>query len=677
MTSERFFHFTIGPVQDFVAQARRTRDFWAGSFLLSTLSAVAMREVEAQGGRVLFPIPDPNFMKALAGESVDHRPKQGVVPNRFKAEIPEAFDPQTVGHVVRLAWLGIARLAWYCIPADLRNNHQGLRRVWSRQIGVDFDSGTPHTTDPFWQVSWAIGSAEDGEDLLDRRKNLRVHRNPSEPGVKCMLMDGWQELSGAPRPGTEMTELWQRLHKRINLRNKSDLRDDEQLCALSLVKRLFPDDFEKLEVSMPSGWTLHGWRLDTGVPSGAYLSAAPWLARVIHSIEATEADDFYEVAMKAGNNGERRTRLKLVRDVADSYKDARAKLADLDGDLFFDSSLANTLDFPLTALSCPVRKKLARIRQLPDRTSAGSANVLGEPDRYFAIVAMDGDNLGRNMADRDKQEAISAALADFTSRVPTLVSERSGFLVYAGGDDVIALFPVPEAIPCARALRSWYEECFHSRNISSTLSAGILFANHKLPLTHVLRDAHRLLDDVAKEGRGRDAIAVQVTSRGGELIRWAQPWKIALAGGNVLALERLASEMAKEEAPFSHSFFHRIDTLLRLVNPDRRRRTAPLDDPTAVDLFTAELLDSGRYRGDPSTGLENERHKAGSTSRVEKARSHVEALLDQCRPRQRRLEELASSTASGATVFEPHERIEADGAFLVRFLSRRQWKAFS
>ncbi|MBA5248658.1 MAG: hypothetical protein FE834_03865, partial [Gammaproteobacteria bacterium] len=27
-------HFSLGPVQGFIGQARRTRDLWAGSFLL-------------------------------------------------------------------------------------------------------------------------------------------------------------------------------------------------------------------------------------------------------------------------------------------------------------------------------------------------------------------------------------------------------------------------------------------------------------------------------------------------------------------------------------------------------------------------------------------------------------------------------------------------------------------
>ena len=55
--ANHYFHFTIGPVQGFVAQARRTRDFWTGSFILSWLSAVAMLAVRQQGGTILHVVP--------------------------------------------------------------------------------------------------------------------------------------------------------------------------------------------------------------------------------------------------------------------------------------------------------------------------------------------------------------------------------------------------------------------------------------------------------------------------------------------------------------------------------------------------------------------------------------------------------------------------------------------
>ena len=38
--------FSLGPVQTFISQARKTRDLWSGSLLLSTLMQAAMERIE-------------------------------------------------------------------------------------------------------------------------------------------------------------------------------------------------------------------------------------------------------------------------------------------------------------------------------------------------------------------------------------------------------------------------------------------------------------------------------------------------------------------------------------------------------------------------------------------------------------------------------------------------------
>ena len=45
----------VGPVQDFIAAARRTRDLWFGSDLLSEISRAVAKAVEDQRGRLIFP----------------------------------------------------------------------------------------------------------------------------------------------------------------------------------------------------------------------------------------------------------------------------------------------------------------------------------------------------------------------------------------------------------------------------------------------------------------------------------------------------------------------------------------------------------------------------------------------------------------------------------------------
>ena len=54
LTKERYLHFTLGPVQSFVGQARRTRDYWAGSFILAYLTGHAMAAV-LEKGKIIYP----------------------------------------------------------------------------------------------------------------------------------------------------------------------------------------------------------------------------------------------------------------------------------------------------------------------------------------------------------------------------------------------------------------------------------------------------------------------------------------------------------------------------------------------------------------------------------------------------------------------------------------------
>ena len=242
MTS-RYFHFTLGPVQSFVAQARRTRDFWSGSFILSWLAAVAMRAVQKQKGEILFPLPDENYLNWLEGLGKNKVPRQGSVPNRFKAKVNDHFEPQAIVESVQIAWRELAEVVWKADLAALCAEDSIHRQIWDRQI--------KH----FFEISWVVTSNEEESNLLDRRKNWRNHFAPAEPGVKCMIMEGWQELSGIRSPNKKKLEqfFWQLIRNRLG---KRDLAEGEHLCAIAFVKRRFAHHFDKLGVKMPNGWTL-------------------------------------------------------------------------------------------------------------------------------------------------------------------------------------------------------------------------------------------------------------------------------------------------------------------------------------------------------------------------------------------------------------------------------------
>ncbi|MGK9451799.1 type III-B CRISPR-associated protein Cas10/Cmr2 [Acidithiobacillus caldus] len=143
--------------------------------------------------------------------------------------------------------------------------------------------------------------------------------------------------------------------------------------------------------------------------------------------------------------------------------------------------------------------------------------------------------------------AISGALNDFSQTIVRHVieSEHLGQVIYAGGDDVLAMLPVPDLLPAMERLRAAYSGAseedvttdwqalrrsggLHGRNgfvwlngrllrtmgRFATASAGAVIAHHQAPLPAVLR-ALRAAEKRAKTEGGRNAFSLVVVKRSG------------------------------------------------------------------------------------------------------------------------------------------------------------------
>ena len=239
--------------------------------------------------------------------------------------------------------------------------------------------------------------------------------------------------------------------------------------------------------------------------------------------------------------------------------------------------------------------------------------------------------------------------------------QHNGFLIYAGGDDVLALLPLDDALAAAAALQADYRAAFDTHcikqghDVQSTLSGAIEFVHIRTPLTRVLQDAHQLLDDVAKDEVGRNAIAVRVWKPSGLALQWAMPWEKALDENGQVRIRAVAQQFAAQgnhaedaeaadaSARFSNKFFFRMQSLLR--------RFAGADDATLDALLLAEYLHSwGRL--DKRTGIGTEALQAC-----------LHQLLEQCRQWQR-------PAAGEAAAAHKEHPINPDGALLVRLLAQ-------
>lgn len=649
------FQFTLGPVQGFVAQARRTRDFWAGSFILSWLSSVAIAAIEKQGGEIRFPVPDPAYLRNLYGTAdiQDGWPQQGSIPNRFMATtatVADDFRPELVSQAVESAWRALADAVWQGDLAGYAG--EPTRLIWVRQI------------DNFWEISWVLSDGSQ-PSLLDQRKNWRNPVPPAEPGHKCMMMDGWQELSGVTATNMQaVNSFWKQLSQQGQHGIVSDLGSEglEHLCAIAFVKRRFSRYFADVKVALP-GTANHvqGWRVPSAVPSVAFLAAAPWLARVID--KAPRAfKRFHEVAIGlvdaneashvgAGSTGQSGFEIDIacVRQAAERAPHFKRVWAGLDGQVYFDSALENhqrVFGPNLSREARAVRAELSKLVKTAD---------LGRPSPYYAILLMDGDQLGKHMGDPTKQTPISQALILFTSRVGDIVRTHNGFLIYAGGDDVLALLPLDDALPAAAALQMDYAMAFAAQSwpgeaVRSTLSGAIEFVHFRTPLTRVLNDAHQLLDEVAKDQTGRNAIAVRVWKPSGLAAQWAMPWEKALDETGTVKIVRVAATFAdqgeddSEGGCFSNKFFFRMKSLLE--------RFDGMKQEVLQDLLLAEYLHSFGDMGKRS-GLD-----------LDQLKNHLNGLLEQCWQYRR-------PQAGAEAVLDPEHPINPDGALVLRFLAQK------
>jgi CRISPR-associated protein Cmr2 len=637
MTTQQF-HFTLGPVQGFVAQARRTRDFWAGSFLLSWLSGIAMAEVIRQGGKIVFPLPAHDYLQWIQGEkpSGSQPPRQGGIPNRFKATVPQQFDAALVAQTVRDAWQALANHVWQHDQLQ-QLNHSQTETIWQRQ----------HRR--FWDVSWALAQSDaQASALLDQRKNWRSHFAQPESGVKCMVMDGWQEMSGALRPlQFAKSSFWSQLR----IGKETDILESEQLCAIAYVKRRFVRSFAAFSCTLPSGLAVKGWPLSSGMPSVSYLAATHWLEQLVDGAPLNQIQRLYDAAKQAGaGHDEWDTHLACLDAVYKKRSDGQAirKLLALDGNIFFNHVHDNAARYGYA----PEAMKMVQtiLRDMAKQKESTSA-----PSPFYALLLMDGDSLGVHMSEPRNQQPISAALEIFTNGVAKIVHKHNGFLIYAGGDDVLALLPVEDAIGCAAAVRVHYLHSFASQSIKipTTISAAIEFAHVKMPLVQILHDSHDLLDNVAKEFTGRDALAVRVWKPGGMNLQWSQPWEKALNPATQQSiLEEIANHFrvqnsADAEHQFSSKFFYRIRERFALLNPADQHSNAILSEEDAAKLLAVDYLHSGDNRKNIT---------------LEHAQKMIQPLLEQARPQQRVVH-------NQSIHYQKSNELQPDAALLVRFLA--------
>lgn len=496
------FLMTIGPVQDFIAAARRSRDLWAGSHLLSDLARQAAIVLREAGATLIFPA-----QKDLNAHEV---------VNRLLAEVP--IPPNQLGPQIEMA-----------VREHLQ---QQAKKVFGSIPGL---RGEPSLTDQALQqvddlleIFWAgIVRTDDYqrdrdhlESALAARKNTRNFRQPAYAAlVPKSSIDGLRE-SIIPEQYFSQPRVNEQERKRSQqqLLAKFGAKRAERLSGVDLLKRHLP-----------------GAGGITDFPSTSHFAALPWLYR--HQQFATVFDEY----------------LKNIQPHVQPERLHPQRFRHLD---LFQGRDASTLF--IERLDEEV--DAADLREVQGRLNDLYTAIGSRPDPYYAVLHADGDRMGQvidalaRMPDgRQQHQLFSRALDTFASSVRAIVesAEHRGALVYSGGDDVLAFLPIDTVVPCAQRLAEHFaaalQQYRNTDGLSPTLSIGVAISHHLEPLSSVL-DLARQAERVAK--RTRNALAIILSKRSGVDTTISGTWQ----SGFVERLERFIELYRTDAFPDGAAF---------------------------------------------------------------------------------------------------------------------------
>ncbi|SUA36837.1 type III-B CRISPR-associated protein Cas10/Cmr2 [Neisseria mucosa] len=493
---------SIGPVQEFIASARRSRDLWSGSWLLSEMAKAAAKSLFEAGAQMVFPFVDEATKDRL--EPCDRMDDNFSVGNKIQVQV-DAADDADVRYLVEQA-KAAAQSRFETIARQAR---QALQKLQARQ---DLNAAL---RDEIWQMqlndyleiqaAWARITEKGYSDASQRAASGLAARKATRDFTSTGASNAWDERFMLPKSsldGARETVLLEKANGDADLsdvvRRKLGLSRSEQLDCAGIVKRLGGNSEQFTPV--------------TRVAADAWLQGLP-------ENELSKLCDAYEplIALNLA------TRVKGNQDIY--------------ADFPFDAQLLyrNRLDAALSdnKNNADASEKLSNLKN----ALKPIWHKYGEPCSYWAMLLADGDRMGE-LLDRAKtigeHQAITEALSTFAESVPAKMRDFRAQCVYAGGDDVLGFVALDKAVDCADALRQAFSDSLKKvsdvlkAEKAPTLSVGLAICHISTPLGNVRRLAKHA-EKVAKgdnypADQQRNGLGITLSVRSGSDSDWRVQW---------------------------------------------------------------------------------------------------------------------------------------------------------
>ncbi len=580
--------FSITPVQPFIAKARKLRDYWTGSVLLSWLAFEGMRWVIENLGpdHILYPslIDQPlvnEYMKKNWKVSQDgflNPPKDiASFPNKFLFLIPMNQAETIAGKIknhIQAVWKDLyEKICDTCITmmdSFLPDDGKAyIKEIFDRQ------------NSRFWDLQWAATylAADSNKSEIEALLPEGVYKKPFE------LLNRFNEII-KDKPHYDKSG-------RGVLYSVSHSLAQTALAVSKNHKTItrLPETGEKCHLCGEFE-VLHHKKYNGDVAAGEYKENIKVFWKMLKT--QWDGDEKNNLGYNLNAN-EKLCSICMTKRMA-------CEAIEADKEHILRNIFAGKKSFPSTTYialtsyfereNVPDEKRKEIAQKIHEKADDKTDNH----DRYFTILMMDGDKMGElvngktlgstwgsvmhpDIVERLKKPefekkyrenwkdifeinrlvtpaihaAISESLGDFSLYgVDRIIKKHHGTLIYAGGDDVCAVLPVETSFKAAHEIQKYYTVTYKwiqkdkdktpedvtnswlpvpgklSINLGKgdgiSISAGILICHHKESLTQMITEAQHLLKDKAKKEAGRNACAIELRKRSGGSRYFVRKW---------------------------------------------------------------------------------------------------------------------------------------------------------
>lgn len=669
----KLLRFKLSPVQGFIGNARTERDLWAGSHMLSLLTYLAISVIWRKFGpnAIIFPHlrGQPFFEHELGILNDKEKLLIGNMPNKILAIVPGDVDieklEEEIKNEIRNFLKKLVEGAWHFYHVDKwfeMVNEEYLKSV-EGHFSITVESIPVTSLSPDEIISDVLreylGTVPDGAEsplhsyselflLIDQATDFksRDYIRPEESeGFKCTLC-GEHLAIGGNASYSEVREKWKNFVDKLHKNEIYDIKRGERLCPLCLAKRFYPRFYElwknNYSVVHSNDYVVGYKRAFSSVSEVAIVKPTEEAIKLAKTgkLYVKESDgktrpvswaDIYEEIIKRTKSKEPKTGIQdnfegicagKLREALDKLEDALSILFNElapNSEVFYVENLRNLKSLAKIYGTDENDSRLRGVSVDAIRASVENlSKLIGEPPKYYAILKMDGDNMGKvisgTRAVKDLREyahpsvagsvpenikrpitptvhvAITRSLSNFAvNTVPDESKSHGAELLYAGGDDVFALVPAHKAISLAFRLQKTFREDWKGfeplQGKTRSMSAGILFVYYKEPLYSAVRRVNEL-EHMAKNS-GRNALTIGHLKHSGSYYKVSLNWGVF---GE--PLKNLLKELSDEESGLSNRIIHEIS---------EGTEVWPNDPGAVVNLLKYEIERHSNYKSEEKT----------------------------------------------------------------------------